>query len=319
MSDAVNPRMRTNLHRRLHHKPLLRDDDFFSPGDPARAELQERLAALHLGRFMSVGLPFSDRERLVLVLHRDLCDGRDFDADQQSFALQLLPHLHQSMQSYTRFEAQRQRVRSLEGAMDQLRCALVLSTRDARVGWANRAARQILERGTHLWIEGERLRARSTAETAQLRRMIDRAGAALEPTSSERFCILGKTGDQPLQVMMQAVDGEGGPLPDRSTGAQVLLILSEPNQRAVLPAEFIGKLFGVSPAESCLVAALCSGSTVEEYAGSRGVTIGTARYQLKQVLMKTQAHRQSDLIRRVYGSVLAQAAWNAQCPLGYVT
>lgn len=313
MSDAVNPRMRTSLHRRLNATHAVRDEDFFAPTDPARTELQERLAALRLGHFMSVGLQLSKHERLVLVLHRDLGNRRDFDADEQGFALRLLPHLRQSLQSYALFEAQRQRVRSLEGATDLLRCALVLSTRDGRVRWANRAARQIFARRERLWIDIDRLRTRSAHETTQLRRMIGEVWTEGEraPASPGRFCVLGKADDRPpLQVMMQPVAGCGDPPSERFSETHVLLILSDPSVRTTLPAEIIGKLFQLSPAESLLVAALCGGSTIDEYAASRGVTIGTARYQLKQVLMKTQAHRQSNLIRQMYASVLAQAAWD---------
>jgi DNA-binding CsgD family transcriptional regulator len=84
-------------------------------------------------------------------------------------------------------------------------------------------------------------------------------------------------------------------------------MLSSPGVAPALPATLIATLFALSPAESRLTAALCRGQPVEDYARTAGVTVGTARFQLKQVLAKTQVRRQSELIRRIYSSVIAHA------------
>jgi hypothetical protein len=110
MADAVNPRMQLARQRALPvSKRVLRDSDFFRPGDPAFAELRERLAAIRLGQFMSVGAPLPGGERLALVLHRDVDDRREFEAQEESFALELAPHLLQAVQLADRYDAARER------------------------------------------------------------------------------------------------------------------------------------------------------------------------------------------------------------------
>ncbi|WYX35916.1 hypothetical protein WJ966_02415 [Achromobacter xylosoxidans] len=64
-------------------------------------------------------------------------------------------------------------------------------------------------------------------------------------------------------------------------------------------------LFGLTEAEARLASALVAGKTVEAYARDRGVTVGTARYQLNQVLGKVGARRQADLVRQVLCSAAA--------------
>ena len=71
-----------------------------------------------------------------------------------------------------------------------------------------------------------------------------------------------------------------------------------------MPPGLLKQLFGLSPAESRLAAALCVGSTLNEYAAQAGVAIGTARYQLKQVMAKTQVSKQSQLVQRLCTSVV---------------
>src|SRR5688572_24075319 len=58
LADACNPRM---LRRPVTPNPrmVFRDSDFFAPSDPLLADLKERLAALRLGTFCSVGLPIA--------------------------------------------------------------------------------------------------------------------------------------------------------------------------------------------------------------------------------------------------------------------
>jgi DNA-binding CsgD family transcriptional regulator len=316
MGDAVNPRMQTSVHRRLSAEQAIHTDDhFFAPGDPARTEVRERLAELHLGHFMSVGVALPYRKRLALVLHRDLDDHRGFNPDEQEFALRLLPHLRQSVQFCLRSETERQQARSLETAIDELRCALVLATADGYVRWANRAARKIFERGDRLWVQGERFKTAWPQETANLRRLIARVcaegGTSCPP--DRHFFVLGRSdAGHPLQIMMRAVTADGSRAFDGCEGRQVMLILSDPTAAPDLPADALQNLFGLSAAEARLAAALCRGITLREYASERGVTIGTARFQLKQVLAKTRARRQGNLIQQLCSSVIAQGVLTAE-------
>ena len=93
----------------------------------------------------------------------------------------------------------------------------------------------------------------------------------------------------------------------RVGGSQVLVMFSSADATPMLAPALVGTLFALSPAESRLAVALCQGQTVNDYAANHGVSVGTARFQLKQVLAKTQAPRQSELVRRVCTSVVAQA------------
>jgi DNA-binding CsgD family transcriptional regulator/PAS domain-containing protein len=303
MGDAVNPRMQPSRQQRLSSpKPVLRDRDLFAPDDPTFIELQERLAAIRLGVFMSVNTPLPGGERLALVLHRDVDDPRDFQHHEETFALRLVPHLRQSVQLATQFNVAHERMRDLKEAIDHVRCALVLCGPDGRVCWANRSAEHIFARRTRLFVSSERLAAVTPAETALLRRTIAGLSQGKRAACSDRgeILVLGKNSSETLHVLLQ-------PITDSRREQRVLLLISEPDAAPALPAEIIAQVFELSPAESRLTAALCSGLTVNDYAAAHGVSIGTARFQLKQVLAKTQVSRQSELVRQVCSSVITQA------------
>lgn len=62
------------------------------------------------------------------------------------------------------------------------------------------------------------------------------------------------------------------------------------------PAQ-MSALFMLSAAEARLATALCNGTALDAYAQQSGISINTARSQLRAVLHKTGTHRQSDLVR----------------------
>lgn len=311
MGDEVNPRMEARRYPFLpRDRYALRDRDLFSADDPAYADLKERLAAIELGSFMSVGAPLPTGERVALVLHRDIADSREFDADEEAFARALTPHLLQVLRIDGQLHAAQSHAHQLEQAIDNMRCGLIVCEADGRVCWANGAARNVFARREQAWLCAERLVTCSQPDTNTLRRMI--AETAREADScgprNERVLVLRKdSAAEPLQVMLLPVGGSQDhkePISSSNQG-RVLLILSSPGDTPSLPAPLIGQLFALSPAESRLTAALCRGETVEDYARAAGVTLGTARFQVKQVLAKMQVSRQSELVRRVCSSVIA--------------
>ena len=311
MGDEVNPRMEIRrFPLLLPDQYALRDRDLFATDDPAYADLRERLAAIRLGSFMSVGAPLPGGERLVLVLHRDLADSREFDADEEAFARALSPHLQQVFRIDQRLRATQSHAHELKQAIDIMRCGLVLCDADARVCWANEAAEHLRQRET-LWPSAARLTTPCITDTNTLRRMIAEASLDQNGTGKSPVRVLVLRRDsaaEPMHLLLQpmAADG-GGESASSLTRARVLLMLSSPGVAPALPASLIATLFALSPAESRLTAALCRGELVEDYARTAGVTVGTARFQLKQVLAKTQVRRQSELIRRIYSSVIAHA------------
>jgi DNA-binding CsgD family transcriptional regulator len=140
----------------------------------------------------------------------------------------------------------------------------------------------------------------------------DAAHDARDPTTPQKhYLVLGRnSARQALQVMIQPVAAREAALPHGNGGPHarfVLLMICDPNAEPSLPAEIIAQVFALSPTEARVAAALCNGHSLNEYAAAHGVSIGTARFQLKQVLAKTHASRQADLVRRIYSSVIAHA------------
>jgi DNA-binding CsgD family transcriptional regulator len=58
----------------------------------------------------------------------------------------------------------------------------------------------------------------------------------------------------------------------------------------------VRRLFGLTPAEARLAAALASGRTLKEAAASANITVKTCRTYLERIFSKTRTHQQSELV-----------------------
>lgn len=297
-SDAVNPRLRVKRSVATIGEGIFRDSDFFSPDDPLWSDLKVALAATGLGHFISSRVRLPDGDALTLVLHRDAHDEQDFSGRDERLALHLMPHLRQAVElTGTMLEAQGE-VRYLRQSMDSLRLGLAICDKEASLCWMNQAAEQLLTRHDVLWLNQDRqLTTRSMKETQALRSAITRAARDTVSEDDLDILVLRGNAGEALQVRCHGLGCDSGE-------GRVLLMLRDPNSDSSLAPELLRQLFGLSPAESRLAAALCIGSTLDEYAARAGVAIGTARYQLKQVMAKTEVSKQSQLVQRLCTSVI---------------
>ena len=82
-----------------------------------------------------------------------------------------------------------------------------------------------------------------------------------------------------------------------------MIFLGSPKLAHATATNLLRHLYDLTRAEADLTWLLADGLSLEEAAEKRGVTLNTARSQLKRVFTKTGARRQSELVRIVLGGV----------------
>lgn len=291
LADGDNPRL--NLRRALRGLGRVAGDEvLFDPGDEARPLLQQRLATLGLGRFIGSLQDVGRGVYLGLALHRSVQDGEEFSEQHVNRLADLAPHLGQAFLLTEQLMASVARDDRLRELMDSLRFGIVLSDEKGRVQWSNQHALALLGADAAITLRGESLHGRSAADTMKLLDLLAKVRGA--PGQEVGYIRMGQ-GAGALHVAAQA-SGEPGAL---------MLVISAAEQTLDLPPGALESLFGLTPTEARLLGALATGSSVEDYALQRGVSVGTARVQLKQIQAKTGQHRQSDLVRLVLSSAAA--------------
>ncbi|WP_408589883.1 helix-turn-helix transcriptional regulator [Novosphingobium sp.] len=278
------------------HADLSISSDHRTPdySDQDREVLRNGLARCGLGQAFWISLRLGRANRLSLIFHREPGDDRDIGAQELGLLEALAPHLDQATRLWSKLDEVTRRARLIERALDNSGRAMLACDRALHVVWANATARHLLDGHPTLRIRDGVLTAGHVRDREALRTLVS-------VPDEQAVHVLGETGHDCLHVRPLAPDrvDAGVGLPSDA----VMLMLSGPARTAVYDEREIARLFGLTPAEAALAAAMARGETVADYATARGLAEGTARLHLKRVLAKTGTGRQAELVRQIGASV----------------
>jgi len=261
---------------------------------------------------------------LMLVFARDLLD----DESAITRILALAPGLGvmaSAMQATLADRAASEcRHAALTAVLAQSECGIVVVAADQDVLFANPAARAILDAGDGMELRRNRLRPTRYQDAVRFHAALDTVIAPPrhgEPRGREgqrprgALLLLDRPGpDRPLIAAIAPAGCDVHPAPDRHaegeggaavdgehSGEQAAAIvrLLRPESSGARGLEPICQLHGLSPVETQLVACLTRGLTLAEAALQMRIKPDTARTYLKQVFVKTDTHRQTDLLQLV--------------------
>jgi DNA-binding CsgD family transcriptional regulator/PAS domain-containing protein len=237
-----------------------------------------------------------------------------YGQDELAFYAALMPHLQQACKINQQFAQLRKINTAQTSALDALPMAVWLCKHDASMLICNRAAKAIVDgqRGLQLDSIG-RLRAEHIGENDSLQSAFRRAGSASALTRTrlhKRACTsdhftprVGSTlqirrlcSQSHLAVTVSPLssDGETGGFFHQE--ADIIVFATDPDHSSA-PMEMLQSAYGLTKHQARLATALINGSDLKSYAVKHGIGYETARTHLKQVLSKTGASKQSELIR----------------------
>jgi DNA-binding CsgD family transcriptional regulator len=161
----------------------------------------------------------------------------------------------------------------------------------------NKLAVAVVKGADGLRLQGSVLTARHATEHIQLKSFI--LGAALGARSGTRTpggsLSVSRQGLQaPLRVSVLPVPEN---LASRPWTTCALVFFIDPTLVPQSRAASLRQLYALTPTEAHLADLLLEGLKVSEVANRMNITLETARCNLKRVLVKTGAHRQTELMR----------------------
>jgi DNA-binding CsgD family transcriptional regulator/PAS domain-containing protein len=215
----------------------------------------------------------------------------------------LLPHLRRSVTISKVLD-----VRTIEGArmaqtLDALRCAVVLTNEHGAILHANHAAEAMLNGGDPVRSVKGILQASLPSAAQELR-------AALALAGNEAG--IGRTG---LAIRLTAPDSDlplalahvlpltGSDFRTRLQPAAVAAVFIGAPVDAQDSAGMAAAAFGLTPAETRVLASLLAGLPLAETATALGITRDTAKNHLNRIFQKTGVTRQADLMRLAMGLI----------------
>ncbi len=193
-------------------------------------------------------------------------------------------------------------------ALDRFCAGVIVTDGDGQVVEMNWAAVSLTQLDERLIVRDGRLCTGRVFESASLAKLIARAAGNGAGAVGGRM-LVGRSNPRPAYVLTIA------PLvSDPGIGYRqlVMIVVIDPERHFPSEGDLVD-LFGLSRAEVRLAVALISGRRLSTIAGDFGVQVTTLRTQIRSILKKVGAERQSDLIRVLssagIGSVLSAAGW----------
>jgi len=307
VADAVNPRMYGDVPQGVPPKRVIRDSDNPRMAGERGRRFQEALRSVGLGEYLSGGAPLPGGDALAVVLHGHVDDRQGYGAGAERYVGQLTDHLRQAMLLGDVLEAERSRSGALRAVIDRMRYGVVICDARGRIAWISERATRLLAGGQVLAIRDGCLAGAVERDAVLLQRLLE---SCLRGRDLLGWASFGTGHPDALHGRLIRLDAATGVArcDDEPYRAQIALFLHAPGAAPFLECEAVGRLLGVTPAEARLTAAICEGISVKEYARARGLSEGTVRFQLKQVLAKTGAARQADLVRQVCSSLVMELA-----------
>ncbi|MDX6750871.1 hypothetical protein SH611_13695 [Geminicoccaceae bacterium 1502E] len=220
-------------------------------------------------------------------------------------------HLARAFAIRRRFIESDSRLAERDLVIDRLGIGMAGLSAGCRPVWLNRAAEELVARRDGLVSERGRLGAPRARDDAALLAAVARVAAARrEPETGGPACVTllmeRVSQRQPLQLMaLPAPRGsyrELALVPIQEP-VEVLLLIVDPEADDAPRAELLMDLFGLTPAEGALAAAIAAGRSLDAYARDRGLAIGTVRQYLKAIQQKTSTHRLDELTRVLLRSI----------------
>ena len=218
----------------------------------------------------------------------------------------LTPHLVRAAHLEMTLAKSRLLERANRAALDEVGYA-VFSVRRLEVEALNRSGEELLRIGDGLQSRSGRLHATDPSSNEALHANLVAAGgghAIPNPAIATPFPL--HRGLDRLSLTCWTVPVAASSPTALATVAEpgcALLLVGDPELRTEVATETVARLFGLTPAESRLAAAIASDETLREYAERRELSENTVRWTLKQIQSKLGARRQLEIASLLLRSV----------------
>jgi DNA-binding CsgD family transcriptional regulator/tetratricopeptide (TPR) repeat protein len=180
-----------------------------------------------------------------------------------------------------------------EGGLERVPLGVLLLDAEQRVLQVNRRALAIVAEADGVRIDAGRLCTGDAHGDLLLQRVL--CAVAEEPAGAGSYlALLRPSGRRPLGALITAPDPRSF---DGVAGAVAAVYLTDPERPSPPLYDAVIGLYGLTAAEARLAVLLATGVRVDAAAAQLGISVHTARTQLKRTLRKTETHRQADLVR----------------------
>lgn len=244
--------------------------------------------------FMATWIERGPQRGVVLSLQRPL-SARPFDAEDRRRMAVLAPHIRRVVEVKDRLAVAEISAATLLETMDRLPFGVVLLDAKHGVVEASDSVRRLLARGDGLRLEDGRLRAETSADSRLLAARLERAMDVDAQDDLVRVHRHSGRRSLSLLVLPLATDATAW----LGAAARWMILVFDPEHATSPRADALRRVLEITVAEAVLTEKLAAGLSLAVAAEQLGISINTARSQLKSVFAKTGTNTQAQLVRAV--------------------
>ncbi|WP_065504350.1 helix-turn-helix transcriptional regulator [Burkholderia stabilis] len=282
----------------------LRQTSFVSDGDFRQSDFYND-AVRPAGGFYGMVAPLVPDRGVYLVIGRD-SGAADFSDDDVNAARLIVPHLTTALQVQSRLATADLRAQGAYEVISRLEFGVILLDLRMRPIFANPRAEALARCGDGLLLSCNEVSAARPADAKNLRGAIETAvglnnrgrdvsEAVVRPWAPMN-CYVSRRPPRP-PLILRVVPVSSSEVPNGiSAATRVILFVMEPDRRTEIDPSFLTATFDLTRREAALTTLLARGLDLAEAASQLGIGLGTARGYLKQILAKTDTHRQAELV-----------------------
>lgn len=262
-----------------------------------QTDLYRDLLAPNRCRYATLILLALTVRRIEIITIWRTIDQGPMDKERNSLLNLLLPHIQKALEIRQVLGITQQRLAGAEAMADASSTATFLLTGRGAIVHSNAAANALVSDGSAIKLHNGHLSATvGESREALCAVFIKAASPVFAPstiTPTHPLSLPRIDGRRPLQLLASPV-----PSTHRSrSGADLLLLITDPDKVPSFPDSVLRALYGLTPAETEVANGLLMNYSLDEIASLRFVTLGTIRIQMKSLLGKTGTRRQSELVQ----------------------
>lgn len=275
---------------------VTRDDDLVERGAFMRsAFFNDFLKSCDIDRHLSICLAQpggAGGAHVILGLYRTV-GAEAFTSDEAGVLKRLAPHLVLAAHNTLRLDRARAQGELCEQALDMLTAAVFAVDAQGHLTFANAAAEATLRSGEWLCqIAGHLVPARVSIGGRDCRAALDRLRVGLAS-------VVRLESTNGRQAVLHVIPVRGADLPAAAWGSSSALIWLVPLQADASPVERTVHVIGLTAAEGRLLGCLAGGEELRDAAAHLGISVHTARNQLKSIFRKSGRRTQAELLSLV--------------------
>ncbi|WP_026758792.1 response regulator [Sediminimonas qiaohouensis] len=180
-------------------------------------------------------------------------------------------------------------------ALDLITLGVMLVDEKGKRLHANRTAQEMIAAAEYIALRGDDIGSPDPPSDRALRNAVSKALQAARAGQEKVVGVMLHCAADPRSVsaLVCALPERTG---DTDGAARVALFLSAPGARQRVPEPLLMDLFGLTPTEARVAAALASSTRAADVAVDLGVSQTTIAFHMRNLFQKTDTNRQADLI-----------------------